>query len=248
MRLNRYLKRTWALAVTVATMTAAMLCLPALSLAEGYVFPVALTTPAETDITKEAAIAVAQSEIERRKALTAGEIDTYEIQAAFVTLENGENAWVVAAENVENNYLRGTALILSAAEGRVIDYQQEDNGGLIIAMMEQWQQRLGDKGAWSLEVQQLFHTLYGAGQNAIPGPEHISQEEATRIALSALSKPPKKPEFQYSFKHYTQADTAWDEYTWYVTILENGVKKYQVNISAIDGRVIDVFDLGNGLG
>jgi len=226
----------------------ALLMLSSASLADTYVFPVELAMPIATDISMEDAISIAKIEVARRQGLPSESIEKYTIKANFVRLENGEDAWVVMLFGNEIYYPTDATLIISAMNATVIDYQAT-NMGLDISLMKQWERVKGVRGAWSLEDQALFSILYAPSTTeAIPGDDMLSKEEATQIALSALPQPPLSPEFQCSFWHLPSPDGTADEYIWVITILVHGVKQIQVNLSAIDGTIIDVFDLVNGLG
>ena len=83
---------------------------------------------------------------------------------------------------------------------------------------------------------------------AIPGDGHISQEEAAAIALSALPYALSSPEFQFLFVCDPRAAGTHGEYTWYVSIYDHGEQKFQVYISAINGSITEILEIGGGLG
>lgn len=233
------LKRMIAVALMVM-----LLVLSSGSFAETYVFPVEPATPTEIDISMSDAISIAKKEVIQRQGLTLDTIQNYKVKTSFVSLENGEKAWVIMLLSDAMFYGINSSFMISSVDGSIIDYRATDMG-LTHDLQELWKKRKGAMGAWSLEDKALFDMLYGSGRNVIPGDEFISQEEAKTIALSILPQSAGSYEFQYSFLHY--AGEAY-EYVWVVTILVEDKETYQVNLSGIDGTVIDVFDLAKNRG
>lgn len=233
--------------VAIALMTVLLVVLGG-SLAETYVFPVETATPTDTDISMSDAISIAKSEVTQRQGLALEDIANYKIVANFVKLENFEEAWIVTLFEDEMYYPTDSTLIISSIDATVIDYQASDMG-LGIQLMKQWEKRKGKRETWSLEDLALFGMLYATSSpNAIPSDNMLSKEEASIIALSALSQSPLLPEFQYSFWHLTSDAGMPDEYIWGVTILVNREKIVQVNLSATDGSIMEIIDLGGGHG
>ncbi|MEG0125664.1 MAG: hypothetical protein RR816_06240, partial [Clostridia bacterium] len=83
---------------------------------------------------------------------------------------------------------------------------------------------------------------------AVPNEEMLSQEAALSIATAALPVTIENPEIDYLLAQSTSLSGINTEYIWRIVFLRNGKKLYQVNLSALDGTVYDVFDLSNGKG
>jgi hypothetical protein len=229
--------------------TALLLILPGLSLGEAYVYPVEMATPTEADISKDDAISIAKNETTERQGLAPGALDGYPNATNFVTLENGENAWVVSIFFTDEFPRMMSVLVISPADGAVIEYQASDTG-LDYEILQRWEERKGEYLSWSLEDQALFDMLYRENNTAaIPGEGMLSQEEAAAIALNAVPQSFSKPTFLFEFWKNAYSDgTEQDVYTWVVVILEGGEKKYQVNLSAVDGTIVLVHEWGTGVG
>jgi hypothetical protein len=232
-------------------LTTILLIISGFSLAETYIFPVEFATPATTDISMKDAILIAKIEVTQQQRLTPGFIDQCPITANFVTLENAETAWIVTIFGDKSPYWTETSLTISSSDGIVIEYHERGSSLDVEFYKQWWMPRKGEREAWSLEDRAIFHTLYShplTTQHTIPGDGMLSQEEAISIALSAVPQTFSKPDFQFSFTHTPTESGTSNEYVWRITILENGEKRFQVNLSAIDGVILDVFGMGKGLG
>ena len=99
---------------------------------------------------------------------------------------------------------------------------------------------MGDADTWSLEMKALFNRLYTVHDDfAVPDDTMIQQEQAASIALREIPD---------SFSFNSSAEETREQYVWRITIVSEGKKRYQVNLSAIDGSILDVFSLDEGLG
>ena len=76
----------------------------------------------------------------------------------------------------------------------------------------------------------------------------IQQEQAASIALQQLPNDLSVDQVQYDLTFNSSAEKESEQYVWRITIVSEGIKRYQVNLSAIDGSVLDVFSLSEGLG
>lgn len=227
------------------TLTMVLLILSGVSLAETYIFPVEPATPTGTDISMSDAISIAKNEVIRRQGLSLETIENYTIKANFVKLENNEYAWVVMLDNDEELYGTDVILMISSVDAKIIDYQAT-NMELATILIDQWKKRKGAMKTWSLEDQALFNFLYGfSDEYVVPGENHISQEDATSIALSAIPQSLSSPEFSYCFQLFSYTDGRPDQYVWLVTIFVGGKEKYLVHVSATDGAVIEVFSISS---
>ena len=83
---------------------------------------------------------------------------------------------------------------------------------------------------------------------AVPDDTMIQQEQAASIALREIPDDLSVDQILYSFSFNSSAEETREQYVWRITIVSEGRKRYQVNLSAIDGSVLDVFSLDEGLG
>ena len=235
-------KRTVALCLA-----AALLTLAGGALSEACIFPVEPAEITQADITMEAAISAAQAAMVSRHADTSFyDFQNYNIKAGCVLLETGQKAWVVMLD--EQSYRLDAVVTVSATDGAILAYQETDaeTREILDVILAQWEAEKGDMDAWSLQDSALFDWLYGFTDRYIyPGEEHISQEAARDIALSAIPEPVAAPECSYSFNLFTYTDGTPEQYVWLVTISENGQARYVVHVSAVDGAVLDVFAMSS---
>lgn len=220
-----------------------LLALSSGALAESYVFPVEPAALTENDISVESAIDAAKGELTRRRNLS--DFEKYRIKAGCVKLENGEKAWVVMLDELQCG--TDALVTLSAADGRLIDYQETDRE-IISLLVETWTSKKGGMRTWTLEDKALFNWLFGMDDAyVVPSEGHISQERAGEIALAAIPEKASPEECSYAFRLFSYTDGRPKQYVWLITITKNGEEKYLVHVSADNGDVLEVFALdGNG--
>ena len=235
--------------LTRNVLIAMMITLTVAAFAETYAFPVEPATPTAMNISMSDAIAAAKNEMVQRQNLSMADIQNHRIKANFVKLENNEYAWMVIIESNEmNNRISALATVSSTAP-EIIDYQASDpTTELTMILIDQWTKRKGPMRTWPVKDKALFDLLFG-WQDAylVPDASHISEEEAKNIALSALPQSFSSPEFSAAFRLLSYTDGRMDEYVWCVTVIEQGKERYLVNISAVDGSVVEIIEL-SGLG
>lgn len=212
------------------------------SLAEAYVFPVEPAALTETDLSMADAISIAKKEMVLRQSVPSDDFQNYKIKANCVWLENAEKAWVVMLDELSCG---SDALVtISLADGTVIGYQA-GHAEITSFLIDQWTKKKGAMRTWSLEDKALFNWLFGSSdQYLIPNEDHVSRDTAIDTALSAIPQSLTLPEFSTTFNLLSYTDGRLEQYVWMVTILENGQEKFLVHVSAIDGSVVEVFDLG----
>ncbi len=211
--------------------------------AQTIAFPAGPATPAENGLSQDDAVTIARSEMARRENLPLAEVDMYRAKAGYVTLESGEEAWVVLLDCEVNG--TDALVTLSASGTEVIDYCATHEE-ILTVVYKQWTQKKGAIRTWSIEDQALLNWLFGAADAyVVPDESCISQEAARDIALAALPQAVSSPEFAYGFKRMSYPDGAQDQLVWLVTIYEKGKERYVVHISAIDGVVIECIKIGN---
>ncbi len=213
------------------------------SLADTDTFPVKPAVLAEGSLSKEDAVAIAKNEIITRESLVLTDFQNYNIVATAVTLESGENAWVVMLDEL---FCGTDALVtMSASDATILDYQST-NGEIIAVFSIQWFEKKGGMTAWSVEDKALYDWMSGrSDEYELPGEDHISKEEAGSIALSVMKQTATADELSYAFKHFSYTDGRPDQYVWVVIAVKNGKETYIVYVSAINGDVLEVFKPSN---
>lgn len=205
----------------------------------GYVFPAAPAELTEADISMEDAIAAAKNEMTIRQGVPPDGFGNYRIKASFVTLENGEKAWVVMLDELSMGL--DALVTISQSGASIIDYRESDTE-ITSLLIDLW---TGEKGAmktWALEDKALFNFMFGNDDRYVfPGESHISRDAARDIALSAVPGPVSSPEITYAFKLLSYTDGRPERYVWIIAIHENGREKYVVHVSATDGAVLDIY-------
>lgn len=208
--------------------------------------PAAPSTPAEDCISKDEAVLIAKQEMAKRYDRSVSDFDFHKIKANFVRLENNEDAWVVMIDHNNDSYDVGAVITLSPSGETILHFMSNDDKELIDILLDQWKRKKGNMLFWSIEDEALFNWLFGSSEiYLLPSKEHISQEKATEIALSAIPEILNSPQFSYSFKLLSYTDGRPDQHAWRVTIIADGIEKYVVYVSAVDGSVIDLIEVGN---
>lgn len=212
------------------------------SCAETYVFPVEPAALTETDISMADAISVAKNEMTQQQGIALDDFRNYKIKANLVELVNGEKAWVVMLDEMSCG---SDALVtISSDDATIIDYQASETE-ITMFLLDQWIKKKGAMRTWSLEDKALFNWLFGSSdQYVVPREEQISKEKARDIALSAIPEALSSPEFSYTYSLLSYTDGRPDLYVWMITVLIDGQPKYLVHIAAVDGTVVEVYNLG----
>ena len=226
-------------------LTAILVTLTAFAFARAYAFPAEPATPTAMNLSMADAITAAQKEMMQREQLSAADIQNHRIKANFVKLENNEYAWMVLLESNEITNRISAIVTVDPAAPAIMDYQASTpTSEITIILINQWSERKGPMNRWSVEDKALFNLLFGwVDVYAVPGENHISKEEAKNIALAALPRAVASPECLFAFRLLSYTDGRADEYIWGVTIVQQGKEKYLVNVSAVDGSIVEMFEL-----
>lgn len=213
------------------------------SLADSHLFPAEPAVLPEGSLSKEDAIIIAENEMLTREGLSLQNFQGYKIVATAVKLETGADAWVVM---LDEQFCGTDALVtISATNAAILDYQST-NWEIISAVFNQWFEKKGAMITWSVEDKALFDWVYGASDEYVtPSEDHISQEEAGSIALSAMEQTATADDLFYAFKHLSYTDGRPDQYVWVVSAFQNGKETYIVYVSAINGDVLEVYKLSH---
>ena len=210
--------------------------------------PIELILSTTNDLPMNDAIKIAQSAACEKRNTTLTDIADETIKANFVLLENGQKAWIVTLFDDASHDPTDISVLISSPDGTIVDLQTTQIG-YFKTIRDMWQEKLGDAGAWSLEMKAMYSRLYTAHSDyTLPDETMIQQEEATVIALKEIPNVISIDQVLYSFSYNSSAHEANEQYVWRIIFVSNGIKRYQVNLSAIDGSVLDVIPLHEGLG
>ena len=216
--------------------------------ADAVPLPKALTAFTSNDLSMSEAIQMAQSVACEKRKTTMTDIADETIKANFVLLDNGQNAWVVTLFDDAFREPTDISLLISSPDGAILDVQAT-NIGYFKTIRDRWQEEMGDADTWTLEKKALFDKLYTAHDaSAVPDDTMIQQEQAASIALQEIPNDLPVDQVLYDLSFNSSAEKKSEQYVWRITIVSEGRKRYQVNLSAIDGSVLDVFSLSEGLG
>ena len=225
-----------------------LLAAGAIAYADAVPLPKALTAFTSNDLSMSEAIQMAQSVACEKRKTTMTDIADETIKASFVLLDNGQTAWVVTLFDDAFQDPTDISILISSPDGAILDVQTT-NIGYFKTIRDRWQEKMGDADTWSLEMKALFDKLYTVhGDSAVPDDTMIQQEQAAGIALQEIPDDLSVDQILYSFSFNSSAEETGEQYVWRITIVSEGRKRYQVNLSAIDGSVLDVFSLDEGLG
>ena len=207
--------------------------------------PAAPATLAQRDICMAEAIAHAREEMIQREGMTILDLNNYLVKASFVRLENDENAWVVMLD--EKGYGTDTLVTISADGQRVLDYQST-NTEITALLVQLWKVKKGEMKTWSVEDKALFNWMFGnQDQILLPDDNCISREKAGEIAIAQIGQSLSLSDCSFSFGRLSSADAQSEQFVWMVTIIVNGQEAYLVHVDAVDGAVIEQYELhGNG--
>ena len=216
--------------------------------ADAVPLPKALTAFTSNDLSMSEAIQMAQSVACEKRKTTMTDIADETIKASFVLLDNGQTAWVVTLFDDAFQDPTDISILISSPDGAILDVQTT-NIGYFKTIRDRWQEKMGDADTWSLEMKALFNRLYTVHDDfAVPDDTMIQQEQAASIALREIPDDLSVDQILYSFSFNSSAEETREQYVWRITIVSEGKKRYLVNLSAIDGSILDVFSLDEGLG
>lgn len=168
-------------------------------------------------------------------------------------------AWIITFFIADTSVYVGTVTVSSPA-GEVI----ESSFGFIQQVTEIWEQEKGSEFFWSIEDQYLFDQLYKKRswnyKPALPDEQDIPQDVALKYAIEAvaqkynLSPQLLQEEYLLSTKFCYIDAREPSSRIWRVCFrkLDSATQQYEllyfVDISAIDGSILDVNNNTSGLG
>ncbi len=222
--------------------------LNASSYADTIALPKERTPFTTNDLSMSDAIQIAQSEACEKRNTTLKDIADETVKASFVLLENGQKAWVVTLFDDALQDPTDISVLISSPDGEILDVHTTSIG-YFKSIRNRWQEKMGDADTWNLEMKALFDSLYTMHDDSvIPDETMIQQEQATSIALQEIPGDLAVDQILYDLSYNSSARKENERCVWRITIVSKGIKRFQVNLSAIDGAVLDVISLCEGLG
>ncbi len=178
------------------------------------------------------------------------EEDTTVCHANGVMLSDGSGAMMASVFCQSGWPLLYAVVTFSADSGQVIRYEETEEGWFT-EPQENWEQRYGPYGQWPLEMQELYDILYCVEINHATLPEGaIGEEEAFALAVEAAGLAHQRNALTYerSLALNTYAVDSSETYVWIITLYQNNLEVAQVDLSAQDGHIIDLFTNESDLG
>lgn len=215
-----------------------------------YAVPMVVRTlaPSEGELAMEQAIALGKNIACEKRSTTLADIEGELVRASLAELESGEHAWIVSIFDDAFADPMLVSVMIDALNGEILDVFTTTYG-YFGQVRDAWKLQKGEYDFWSLEDKALFDRLYREWDyHVVPNNTVITQQQAMEIALQAVPVSLRNCQCSYTFVQNQPQDGKVPEFQWIVTIWSNEQKKYQVIISAEEGTVLDVFDLGTGLG
>ncbi len=170
--------------------------------------------------------------------------------ASGVMLSDGSGA-VMASIYCQSDWpLLYAVVTFSADSGEVIRYEETEEGWFT-APQETWEQHYGPYGQWPLEMQELYDILYCVEVNHATLPEGaIPEEEAFALAAEAAGLTQQLSTLTYdrSLALNPYATDPTETHVWIITLYQNNLELAQVDLSALDGHIIDLFTNESNLG
>ena len=212
-----------------------------------------LLEPSATDLTMDAAVAVAQEEAARLLGLSYDEMGGFEHTAHLVIRDvpaSGARVWIVSFFG-EDYIDPASAIVVESPAGEIVDATTQP----FFEIYEAWYADKGSVHFWSIEDQAIFDMLFLSPsrlpQNTLPSAEQLTQEAALQIARETICAQFAVQEdaldalrVSCSFKSGIPDLSIPGDDVWIVSFRpqqpdENGeyANLYQVNLSATYGRV-----------
>ena len=193
-------------------------------------------------------IDLALTELAAQCDLGSDAMDDYTCRVTGVKLSSGEV--VCAVSMFSQAYRPIDAVLLVQADGTVLRFESTAIGWFQQAQ-QHWQAVHGPFGLWPIEVQALFDELYYYEQtHALLPAGYLSEAQAIDLAIRAAGLNTSRQSLTYerALAFNSTAATDADKYVWMITLAIDNTTLAQVNLSAQDGHVIDMFVEGNSVG
>ena len=218
------------------------------------IIPVALSLPGIDDIDEKTAIGIAHEILMEKQQISEKDMEQYTTHANFVTMSASDpqdTAWVISVFSDAFQDPTDAVMIIRSSTGRLIKYE-ETNIGRFKNTRSEWEKEIGPYQNWSAEEQALFDRLYTENYDVVvPVAGLLSEETAISIALKAIPVDDQNPELQARGTLFFNASSQNEneQYIWVISLYSAGdVKRFQVNVSASTGAIINCFVAGDGKG
>lgn len=167
-----------------------------------------------------------------------------------VLLSDGRKAWLGSIFGQVEEMPIEAVVTFDDVTGSVLRYE-ENNTGWFQRTQSHWENTYGRYGVWPLETQVLFDVLYCLEvTHATPVSSFLSEERAYEKALEAagLTQSRNTLHGERSLVLDPYATDPTQQYVWMITLCLGADELAQVNISATDGNIMDVFVFGTNVG
>lgn len=214
------------------------------------ILPVRLTPALDTALTDQEALDKALSLMTQQHPQLSTDPSTTVCHVNAAAMSDGSPV-VVASVFCQGDWPMLYAVVtLNADTGAVLRYEETDEGWFS-EVQAQWESVYGAYGRWPLELQELYDVLYCVEVNHATLPDNcVTEEQAFRLAITAAGLTANADTLTYerSLALNAYADTESERLVWFITLMQNGYEVAQVDLSAYDGHVVDVFMNESDLG
>lgn len=186
------------------------------------------------------AIDLALLELALRCDIGSDAMDDYACRVTGAVMSNGET--VCAVSMFSQAYHPIDAVLLLDKQGNVLRFESTSIGWFR-QPQTRWEAVYGPFGRWALDKQAMFDELYYLEQTHALLPDGcLSETAAVDAAIEAAGLTSSREHVTYeralALNKNAQANEA---YVWMITLSIGGSTVAQVNLSAVDGHVVDMF-------
>lgn len=187
------------------------------------------------------AIRIAREELAFRCGFGEDALDGYACRSTGLEMSNGEV--VRAVSMFSGAYQPIDAVLLLSPEGEVLRFESTALG-YFRQPQTRWEAVLGPYGRWPLETQALFDRIYSVDiLHALPPENGVTEADAFTAAVEAagLASSITSVTYERALAINPAAETPDEAQVWMISLFIGGDRVAQVNLSATDGHIIDVF-------
>lgn len=168
----------------------------------------------------------------------------YDARATHVLLSDGSAAWVGSVFTQMDEVPMEAVLTINAETMALLRYE-ENNTGWFGDTQLCWENVYGAYGRWPLEAQHLFDLLYCVEvTHILPGEDTYPFDDAYTAAINAAGLSASRDTMSYERTLIRDPYGAYadGQAVWVITLMLDTKPLAQVNVSAVDGHIIDLFD------
>ena len=190
---------------------------------------------------EQEAIRIAREELAFRCGFGEDALDGYTCRSIALEMSSGEH--VQAVSMFSGAYQPIDAVLLLSPEGEVLRFESTSLG-YFRQPQTRWEAVLGPYGRWPLETQALFDHIYSVDiLHALPPENGVTEADAFAAAVEAagLASSITSVTYERALAINPAAESPDEAQVWMITLFIGGDRVAQVNLSATDGHIIDVF-------